>query len=278
MTRLSSNLIRSMAILIVVFTQLTGCVSLQKVEETRRPPASNLIYFSHQDIFYDPDVRAYRLKTASGPEAYLKGAVLRDVFGKKIRTEQELARILTRMPQNEDLLGWGKKGNVAKTAYIVGFIIYLPVAGAVGEVELVIDKTLNIPFIPVASNLKTAYQERSEAAYDQGRHQFDSKNYNGALTEWDYAKFLMPSLQGNSDVDYWRGRALEARHESKLAITAYQEFLNFSDQAMPSYFNYRYPEDPDWSKKAEEAETREAALIKTISLSEQQSQDHLHNK
>jgi tetratricopeptide (TPR) repeat protein len=270
MAQLLRSSIQSAVACIILLTQLTGCVSLRKVEEIRRPPGPANINFSLRNVYYDPDIRGYRLKTeAAGREAALNGMVLRDIFGKKIRTERELARILIKTDTN--LVEWEKEGIVTKTAYTIGFIIYLPVAIAVGLGENIIDGTLNYPFVPIASNLKTTYEEKAEEAYDQGRRQFDSQKIDDALTEWDYAKHLMPSLQGNSDIDYWRGRAFESRQEYKLAIEAYQEFLDYSERSTPTYFHHNYPEDPNWSGKAEEAERKESALIKAISLSAQKN-------
>ena len=277
MIRLPAKLVRTVTILIVVFTQLMGCISLKDVSEARRLPGPSNMYFTHQDIFYDPDIRGYSLKKVSdGSESGINGVALRDAFGKKIKTEEELVRVLAKK-ENGQLAKEGK-GVGAKMAYMIGLVVYLPVVIVVGAVEGVVNGVLNIPFSPIPAHLEATYQKGAEASYARGRDRFDAGKFDEALTEWEHARFLMPSLQGNSDIDYWRGRAFEARHESKLAITAYQEFLDYSERATPFYFHYSYPEDPEWSKKAEDVEKRASALINTISLSMQKSQGHLGNE
>jgi len=277
MAHLLRSSLQSSVACIIVFTQLTGCVSLKDVQEVRRLPEPSLIDIYYTNIFYDPDIRAYRLRTVSGGrDSVFSGMALRDGSGKKIRTEQDLARFLQTIRGSQ--LESEKEGKGTKIAYTVGLIVYLPVLIVVGVPLGVIDGVLNIPFSPIPGHLVATYQDKAEAAYARGREQFDSGKYDKALTEWDYAKHLMPSLQGNSDIDYWRGRAFESRHESNPAITAYQEFLDYSERSTPTYFHYSYPEDPRWAKKAEEAEKREWVLINTLSLSAQESQSHLSNE
>lgn len=207
---------------------------------------------SNYSFYYDPAIRAYRqrLNQKDGKEPSV-GKALRDGNGKKIQTEEDLGLILGGTQKE---VTWTK---TKTTVYIVVGVIYVPLVVALFTVQGV----LNIPFGPVVVHLKTTYERNAEDAYASGRHHFDSGEFEAALTEWEHAMLVMPSLKAFSDVDYWRGKAFEGQGKLREAQIAYDNFLSYSENATPSYFKNSYPNDPTWEKKAKDAKIRITALV-----------------
>ena len=95
-----------------------------------------------------------------------------------------------------------------------------------------------------------------EKAYVLGRQYFVDHRMEDALSEFDYAKNLIPSLQAFSDIDYWRGRVFEDLGKEGDTKISYMYFINYSERSMPEFFKVTYPDDPTWLEKAQDAQIR----------------------
>lgn len=243
---------------------VTGCSPLKKVTDRRALPNSDgsITYDQNRQAFwYDHSIRAYRY----GPKSTEKAApqregIVRDRGGKKVRREEELIA-LTNEVQKPHLGADQTVG--AATAIVAGIgaliaeiVILWPCSLAFGVVEGV----LAIPFLPLAAHLDSTYTQEAEHAYVQGRHHYEAGSFDSALVSWEYALYVMPSLQAYSDVEFWRGRTFEALNRPDDAALAYATFLSYSESSTPSYFVTGYPNDPSWKWKADQAEAKIAEI------------------
>lgn len=205
-------------------------------------------------MVYDPAVLAYWIEQTKNGSKTDNGTVLRDVSGKKIQTQEEVSSILDAIKKEKESVGLG-----TKVAAYTHAVIYSPVVIARDIVSWV----LSLPLLPFSlhdnkeyERSKKGYERAVEDAYASGRRHFDSGELETALTEWEHALIAMPSLRDFSDIYYRRGRALEARGETKDAQAAYFIFLSYSERSTPSFFKEIYPNDPTWVGKAEDVEKR----------------------
>lgn len=120
-----------------------------------------------------------------------------------------------------------------------------------------VESVVAMPVGIYAAVFRSRMVRDSRSDYDEGRREFDAKNYSEALVKWDRAVSMMPSLRAYSDVEYWRGRAFEALGKSEAARTAYMDFLNYSERSTPEYFRVsESKKEPSWADKASDAEVR----------------------
>ena len=248
---------------LILNSLLFGCASsLPTITEVRDLPGFRSYNFSKENTVYDPAVRAYRIRPMKKSSKVTDGAVLRDSLGKKIQTEEELTRTLEAV--KKEGVGLGTK----MAAYTL-VVVYSPVIIARDIVSWV----LSLPLLPFSlsdvkeyERLKKEHHQAVENMYASGRRHFDSGEFEAALTEWEHARIAMRSLRDYSDIDYWRGRALEAQHQMRNARMAYESFLGYSERSFPPYFKGPYPDDPTWAQKAEDAEKRIASISKRLAL------------
>jgi tetratricopeptide (TPR) repeat protein len=235
-------------LLIVLDGIVSGCASappLPTFSALKELPGFDRGSISKKDVVFDPAIRVYRKKVSNGGSEEMTGIVLRDAFGKKIQSEEELSRAIKSI--NRETIGGGTKA----AAYgLTG--VYTPVTFA----ETIINYVFGFPIYWIINNNNKEDTRRAEEAYISGRRYFDSQKFEAALGDWKRAEILFPELHLNSDIDYWRGRALEALGENESARTAYLTFLNYSERSIPSDFKDLYPNDPAWAEKADDAERR----------------------
>jgi tetratricopeptide (TPR) repeat protein len=178
-----------------------------------------------------------------------------------IRTEQELfGSVEPARKKNPDdqhspvVVGTG----VIYALGLVGAAIYFwPVTLGLPIVHGI----LAMPFSPVASHLKKDYQRDAERDYAEARRDFDAGEYEQALEEWEKARVLMPSIQTDSDINYWRGRAFESLHHRGEALIAYNRFLEDSTTTPPPYFQHQDDGDAKWKEKEADAVRRLNAIV-----------------
>lgn len=219
---------------------LAGCADLPTFSDLNRLPgfSRSLVKI---ETHYDPTILGYRTKgeDVSGSPA------LRSVTGKKIQTEQELDRLIA--ASEEAVIGSGTK----YTAYgLVG--LYAPI----NLVDTLVAVLPNVPLYFASSTLNEAHQTALEAAYLSGREHFDRGEFREALADWDSAKAAASNLHFYSDVDYWRGRALEASGKSSEAFIAYRTFLSYSESTRPPYFKQQVTSDMTWAEVASDIKKR----------------------
>jgi len=120
---------------------------------------------------------------------------------------------------------------------------------------------LAMPFSPVASHLKKDYERDVERDYAEARRDFDAGEYEQALEEWEKARALMPSIQANSDINYWRGRAFESLRHPGEALIAYNRFLEVSTTTLPPYFQHRLDDETSWKQEEIDAVRRLNSIV-----------------
>jgi tetratricopeptide (TPR) repeat protein len=248
--------------------QVSGCATLSDSEQSRKIQPTFSEGMSKWKFEYDPDVRGYRIKSVSlnNQKSPLEGKVLRNEFGKKIQTQKELSLFLnaTESPGLEKYkVG---RGVVLGVAIVVGTVL-LPIVVAQG--------VINLPMQPVISNIDSQHRNNAENAYKSGRDNYYSGNTEKALADWEKAEVLIPAIKGLSDIDYFRGRAYEMRHQFKEALMAYEEFLRYSESSIPSFFNSKYSNEVSWKLRAEDADSRIVQILKQMSSLEKERDSFL---
>lgn len=213
---------------------LSGCIALPGFTELKRLPGFQQAPHK-EELVYDKTIFAYRAKD----EESSKGLVLRNAVGKKIQTEQELNRYIS--SAGTEVVGSG----IRYPAYALAGI-YTPFNFAAGLFYVV----PTVPLLMTASGIVTAYREKAETAYRSGRAHFARGELKEALIEWDRAKAMTPELQAISDVEYWRGRALQESGQGSEAMIAYQRFLSYSERTQPDFFATKDAGEITWEEKA----------------------------
>jgi tetratricopeptide (TPR) repeat protein len=250
-------------------TQLLGCTTFADVKQNRNIPFVYSASISKGQFNFDGEIRGYRVNSVPDyrQQSQVGGKIIRTTIGKKIQTKRELSNFLT-LSEHEDL-GLGQKAALFGTGatFLVTYIVFLPITLGFDVVKGI----LNLTFQPVTSSLQSQYKHNAENAYISGRYNFDSGKTDMALADWEKAEDFMPSLKAFSDIDYWRGRAFEMRHQPKEALTAYEEFLSFSESSVPAYFKNKYSNDVTWGGKAEDVDMRIPLILKDIDISVKES-------
>ncbi len=219
---------------------LSGCISLPGFPELKPLPGFQQAPLK-EELLYDKAILAYRVKD----EDDSKRLVLRNAVGKKIQTEQELNRYISNV--RIEAVGSGTR----YPAYALAGI-YTPFNFATGLFYVV----PTVPLIMAGSAVVAAYRDKAETAYRSGRAHFSRGELKEALIEWDRAKAVAPELQAISDVEYWRGRALQQRGQGSEALIAYQHFLGYSERAQPEFFTTKDASDMTWEEEAYDIERR----------------------
>ncbi len=241
---------------VVLLTVQTACVNLNDIRNIRELPVLTASEKNAQFEF-DESINAYRFKLKHSDQSF----VARDASGRKIRTEAEMKQwVDASEAAHRDLWTPGMKA----TGFALG-VIYVPIGIVVGVAENVV----GIPIGLYALAVKHRIERGAEAMYRNGREEFDQGKYTDAVAAWDRAMAHMPSLKGSSDIDYWRGRAFEALGEGPSALTAYRDFLDYSERSIPDYFKGPDFNDQTWKEKAKDAESRATALFRTVAVRSQ---------
>ena len=85
------------------------------------------------------------------------------------------------------------------------------------------------------------YTYETERAYREGRAHFEAGLFELALQRWEIALSTMPSMEVHSDIEFWRGQALDALGRPDEAVLAYSDFLIYSEASTPTYFEEKLP-------------------------------------
>lgn len=230
----------------IVILEIVGCASVSDIRQMRDLPGSTPILWSKEQ-YYDPTTLSYRFKEPKKEdESAEHGKVIRDAAGKKIQTDEELQRFIQVDRKEYELL----KAPFVST--IVLAALYIPITLPFDIIEGILTAPLSMMFHYYQGKL----QGEAEKAYILGRQYLAEHHMEDALSEWDYAKKLIPSLQAFSDIDYWRGLAFEELGKEGDTRTAYIYFINYSERSMPEFFKVTYPDDPTWLEKAQDAQIR----------------------
>jgi hypothetical protein len=239
------RLIAGFLIFITLSTNLVGCASVSDIRDARNLPGLARPT-SNEEFYYDPSIRSYRVKkSGEHTDSSDKGRTIRDAGGKKVQTEHELEYVL--QSKKRELVGTG-----AQITTGVLIVLYLPVIISMYVVESVV----MFPWSFMFAHYQRAYEREAEQAYSRGRKYFEDNQIDQALTEWEHARTMMPSLQAFSDIDYWRGRAFQVTDKTVEAQIAYLNFQNYSERSVPDYFKETFPQDPSWEEKAQEVEAQ----------------------
>jgi tetratricopeptide (TPR) repeat protein len=258
MARHAFALVARGIVIIVMGGALSGCVSLPTLWDLRDMPGfQRQQKLSPDQTVYDPSMRAYRRAEPRDGKETFTGSILTNMDWKKIRTEEELKRVLVAYK--------GPQIGAGTTIAAYGFaVVYSPIAAA----ETIAGAVLTLPLKPFL--LYDEYQNRKRArhaieeAYLKGRSYFETGKFQSALDQWDDAMRLDPWLRLLSDVNYWRGRTYERLGNGREALTAYLDFLDYSERSFPSYFEAPPKDDPPWPDKAVDTERR----LKGLSIHE----------
>jgi hypothetical protein len=228
---------------------LAGCTSLPAIWDLKEAPGFYQDDLSMSKVVYDPSIRAYRLAEPRDGKESFTGTVLRDMNQRKIRTEVELKRVIGAYKSPK--IGAGTKISAYGLA-----TLYSPIVAA----ETVAGAAISLPLQPFV--LYDVYQSRKrtrlavEDAYHKGRAFYEAGEYQAALDLWDDDMRWDSWFQMVSDVDYWRGRVFERLGDGREALMAYLDFLGYSEQSFPDYFQKPPKDDPPWPEKAADAERR----------------------
>lgn len=223
-----------LTLILLLSTQITGCSSHYGAKLPKDSPYEKNI----PETEYDPTILAYRFKD-SGP-------VIRDSSGKKVRTEEELIQF--KKAKLKDIDNQKKKA----VPFIAAAIIYAPYTIVIG----IIDGIVSSPWNLMVKHYKKKTENTAEKYYFSGRGFLDNKEYDRALADLEYALFIMPSLRSQSDIDYWRGFALEGKGKIGESQYAYLMFIEFSEKNTAKYFREKHNSEPSWSYKAKKALTK----------------------
>lgn len=251
------RMIKTIVMGILLVSQVTGCSTMDGIRGVRdvaKPTEWAVLNpEGKEQYWYDQSIRGYR-HDSQLPTSRQLGELVRDQTGKKVQSEDELSAL--RKAHSSNVMSTGSKVGVAggsgfwMVAAIAETIILFPCVLAFNVVKDV----LVLPFLPIASSLKSTYANEVERAYVNGRREFEAGQYNMALASWARAQELAPSLQSHSDIDYWRGQAFAALQLTNSAALSFAAFLSYSDSSVPEYFEARYASGPTWEWKADRAE------------------------
>jgi tetratricopeptide (TPR) repeat protein len=234
---------------VVMGSALAGCASLPAIWNLKEAPGFHQDDLSMSKVVYDPSIRAYRLAKSRDGKETMTGTVLRGVDWRKISTEEELKRVISAYTSPQ--IGTGTKISAYGLA-----ALYSPIVAA----EAVAGAVISLPLQPFV--LYDQYHNRHrvrravEEAYHKGRVHFEAGEYQGALDQWEDAMRWDAWFQMVSDVDYWRGRTYERLGNGREALTAYLDFLDYSERSFPSYFEAPPKDHPPWPDKAADTERR----------------------
>ena len=219
---------------------LSGCISLPGFSDLRELPGFQDALV-REDVFFDQAILAYRSTTRGAPN----GQVLRNAAGTKIQTEQDLDRLVA--SKEHKVVGAGTKS----AAYLLAGL-YLPYNAVTGALWIV----PSVPLLATAPVINKAVDEAAEADCRSGQAHFATGEFSEALRDWNRAKIILPTLQTESDIDYWRGRALEEEGRHAEAFLAYHLFLRYSERTWPDFFRQREPDEMTWRNVAADIEQR----------------------
>lgn len=230
----------------IVVLEIVSCASVSDIRQMRDLPGSTPILWS-KEYYYDPTILSYRFKEPKKEdESAEHGKVIRDAAGEKIQTDEELQRFIQVDRKEHELL---------KTPFVSTIVLaalYIPITLPFDIIEGILTAPLSGMFLYYRGKL----QDEAEKAYVLGRQYFVDHRMEDALSEFDYAKNLIPSLQAFSDIDYWRGRVFEDIGKEGDTKISYMYFINYSERSMPEFFKVTYPDDPTWLEKAQDAQIR----------------------